>query len=336
VGLREWTWVSSRKIYGTKNYLLTNIAMENFLSLHKKFVQLGRQKFKLTNEMLAILPEIYKSGIYKKYASSIVEYAGKYGGIPKSTVEKRLRIEKHLQDKPKLREAIKNVGLNKVAMVATLATPETEEAFVDKLENMSSPAVQTLSKELRQKSAGGDELSGETVCEAKAEKIKLELDEEMTFLFLKLKKKWGENISNKQIMRIILAKVSESEFPIRKLKTVLGEKLLKEQKSDEIAKPKIEIRYVPAHRRRKAKGNGQCIYPNCNKPATVFHHTDRFSESKSHESIVPLCKNHHEFMHNGLVQSEKEEIGNWRLDVTGEIRARADIFYRKYRQEVMF
>lgn len=304
-------------------------------NLHKKFVQLGRQKFKLTNEMLAILPEIYKSGIYKRYASSIVEYAGKYGGIPRSTVEKRLRIEKHLQDKPKLREAIKNVGLNKVAMMVTLATPENEEVLVDKLENMSKPAVQTLSKELRQKSAGGDGLSREAVCEAKAEKIKLELDEEMTFLFLKLKKKWGKNMSNKQIMRVILAKISESEFPIKKTKTVPGEKSTKERKSDEIAKPKIETRYVPAHKRRKASGDGKCKYPNCNKPAEVFHHTDRFLKSKSHVSIVPLCKDHHEFVHNGLVQGEKADVGGWRLDVRGQNKNPADILYRKFRQEAL-
>ncbi len=308
--------------------------MEN---LHKKFVQLGRQKFKLTNEMLAILPEIYESGIYKKFTYTIVEYAGKYGGIPRSTVEKRLRIEKHLHDKPKLKEAIKTVGLNKVAMVVTLATPENEGVLADKIGNMSKPAVQTLSKELRQKNAEG--LSGEMMCEAKPEKIKLELDEEMTFLFLKLKKKWGGNMSNREVMSMILGKVVETEFATKnrrtETKSVPGENSTKERGCGKTVRSKAETRYVSVHKRRETLGDGKCSYPNCNKPAEVFHHRDRFSKSKSHDSIVVLCRDHHEFMHNGLVQSEKKDTKKWKLDVTGQVDVQADILYRKYRQAVM-
>jgi len=333
VSLRKYTWVSSGKIYGAKNYLLTNIVMDYFLSLHKKFAKMGMSRNRLMNEMLYILPEIYKSGIYKKFASTIIEYAGKYGGISKSAVEKRLGMEKHLRDKPKLKEAIKKVGLNKVAMVVTLATSETEGAFVDKLENMSKPAVQTLSKELRQKSVGGDELSGETVCEAKAEKIKLELDEEMTFLFLKLKKKWGEKMNNKQIMRMILGRVIEAEFVAEK-QFITGENSTKGRECCKVAKQKI-THYIPVHKRRETLGDGRCSYPGCNKPAEVFHHTDRFSESKSHDSIVVLCKNHHEFMHNGLVENERAGVGDWKLDVRGQVGEQADILYRKFRQEAM-
>ncbi|NIA02173.1 MAG: hypothetical protein GWP15_02210 [Nitrospirae bacterium] len=310
--------------------------MEN---LHKKFVQLGRQKFKLTNEMLHILPEIYESGIYKKFASTIVEYAGKFGGIPRSTVEKRLRIEKHLYDKPKLKEAIKTVGLNKVAMVVTLATPENEGALAYKIGNMSKPAVQTLSKELRQKNAEG--LSGDMICEAKPEKIKLELDEEMTFLFLKLKKKWGGNMSNREVMGMILGRVVEAEFARKNRKTEMesvptamagsstGENSTKERGCGETAKPKAETRYVSAHKRWEELGDGKCKYPGCNKPAEVFHHRDRFSQSRSHESIIALCHDHHEFMHNGLVDEQ-----NWRLDVRGQVDERADIMYRKCRQKM--
>ena len=45
---------------------------------------------------------------------------------------------------------------------------------------MSKSALETLSKELRGK-------EGINPCQAKTEKIVLELDEEMTFLFLKFK-----------------------------------------------------------------------------------------------------------------------------------------------------
>ena len=127
-----------------------------------------------------ILPEIYASGIWKKYASDIYEYAGRYGGIGRSSVEKRLRLEKHLDGKPCLRAAIEKVGLGKVALVASLASSTNEKMFADKALHMSKSALQTLSKELRGK-------EGINPCHAKTEKIVLELDEEMTFLFLKFK-----------------------------------------------------------------------------------------------------------------------------------------------------
>lgn len=63
--------------------------------LHYEFVRLGGMRFKLKNRMIAILPEIYASAIWKKYAGSIIEYAGKYGDIAKTTVIKRLRLEEN-------------------------------------------------------------------------------------------------------------------------------------------------------------------------------------------------------------------------------------------------
>ena len=77
--------------------------MEKSLDLHREFVRLGREKYRLTNRLLLILPNIYESGIYKKYATDIYEYAGRFGGISKSAVDKRLRLEKHLEGKPCLR-----------------------------------------------------------------------------------------------------------------------------------------------------------------------------------------------------------------------------------------
>ncbi|MFA6917467.1 MAG: hypothetical protein WC285_01345, partial [Candidatus Gracilibacteria bacterium] len=134
--------------------------MENAQKLHHEFIRLGSMRHKLKNRMLAILPEIYKSGIYKKYAGSIVEYAGKFGDIAKTTVIKRLRLEKNLEDKPFLKAVIEKVGVHKVALVAKIATSETDKAFADKVENMSRIAVQSLSKELRRLGSGGLNESG--------------------------------------------------------------------------------------------------------------------------------------------------------------------------------
>ena len=163
--------------------------MENAQKLHEEFIHLGSLRHKLKNRMLLILPEIYESGIWKKHAGSIIEYAGKYGDIAKSAVIKRLRLEKNLDDKPCLRAAIEKVGVHKVAMVVKIATPETDKLWAGKLENMSKMAVQSLSKEMRVHTAEADA----PLCKAIHKVKKIELDEESNFLFLKLKSKLGKN-----------------------------------------------------------------------------------------------------------------------------------------------
>jgi hypothetical protein len=290
--------------------------MNNSQKLHQRFVQLGRQRLRLKNEMLLILPEIYRSGIYKKYTNSIVEYAGKFGDIGRSTVIKRLRLEKNLQNKPNLRAAIKEAGIHKVALVAKIANEKNEKIFAEKIKNMSKPAIQMLSKEIR-----GHNLENPSLCQASPSTIKLELDEESTFLFLKLKNKLNKNASNQSIIKTLLQKLAKQEFPKKKTrKTVTGD----------------TFRYISAKIRRNALAitQGKCGYPGCNKPATIFHHRDRYSESKNHQSIIPLCKEHHEFTHNGLIKNETKPRKHWQIHLT-PAQNRADQLYRKYRQEAL-
>ncbi|MBI4234713.1 hypothetical protein HY604_00235, partial [Candidatus Peregrinibacteria bacterium] len=49
--------------------------------LHAQFVKLGISRNRLTRELLMLLPEIFKSGIYREYSATIVEYAGRFGGL---------------------------------------------------------------------------------------------------------------------------------------------------------------------------------------------------------------------------------------------------------------
>jgi hypothetical protein len=440
-----------------------NNQKDDVKKLHLEFIRLGVIRGKLTNRMLLILPEIYESGIWKKYAKSIYEYAGRFGGISGSAVEKRLRLERHLQDKPALRAAIGDVGINKVALVATMATAKTDEIFADKVLNMSKSAIQVLSKELRMKDSPTDI----EPCYAQAEKITLELDEEMTFMFLKLKEKYGIS-ANREMMRKILGMV-EGGILIEKsgkggaelvageggilteesgngeMKVVTGDgigvcvesvnaivetsdfmnemscgysKISAEESgngemkvvtcdgigvcvesvnaiaetsdfmnemscgdvrisaeeygngeakvvtgdgagtcvesvdfvvgmsdfSDEVpngdagilakrsAKSDVKnvTRYIST--RLKEILPDRCSYPGCNKPRKNLHHTDRFSISKSHKSVTSLCKEHHEFMHNGLIENENYPK-YWTLNLY-KTPNQIDQLYRKYRREV--
>ena len=336
--------------------------------LHHEFVRLGSMRFRLKNKMLAILPEIFTSGIWKKYAGRIEEYAGKYGDISNSTVKKRLRLEENLSDKPFLKAAIATIGVHKVAMVAKITTPEMDKAMADKLCNMSKIAVQSLSKELR---AGQNQSS---LCSAVPLTKKIELDENSTFLFLKLKKKLGKNLSDKEFLKQILEERERQEFPQKKEERASSVVLQKASKSmthddgnvkvthavtDQKSVPgetfgipdtgrdgpaknstsdgaaETQPRYVKAKKRRQAIAptNGKCAYPNCNSPYAVLHHVDRYSESKNHDSIIPLCKVHHEFVHNNLIRNEKFSANRWELAVTQKDTqtSLADVLYKKYR-----
>lgn len=314
--------------------------------LHREFIRLGSMRLKLKNKMLAILPEIYESGIWKKYAGTIEEYAGKFGEIAGTTVKKRLRLEENLSNKPCLKAAIETVGVHKVAMVAKITTPEMDEVMADKLCHMSKMAVQTLSKELRDGrqlsfgDAGNGECGGvETLCKAIALTKKIELDEQSTFLFLKLKEKLGKHLSDKEFLKLIIEDREKQEFT-RKASKI--EKSIVSQGAEKSVIGETFVvtqsRYIPATRKRQvlATTNGKCTYPNCNSPYAVLHHVDRYSESKNHDSIIPLCKVHHEFAHNNLIKNEVGSAGEWKLAVRQETTTKisqADILYRKYRKE---
>ena len=101
-------------------------------SLHQQFILLGRERNKITYKLLALLPQIYKEKVYEaKGFATIYEYAGKLAGLSHSTVEKALKLEEKLKDKPLLQKAIETQGIHKVSIIANLATPENEKMFAD-------------------------------------------------------------------------------------------------------------------------------------------------------------------------------------------------------------
>lgn len=344
----------------------------NDKDLHRIFVKLGNDRRRLTNQLLAILPEIFIRKIYLKYARTIEEYAGKFGGLSKEVVKKRLRVEKYIYDKPKLKESILTEGIHKVALVASLATVENEAVWADKIQNMSKPAVQELTKEVRYKIENGeiclsegvnqslfkncDGVDGKancktTLCSAVPQRIRVDLEGELFFLFLKLKKKYGEKLTNREVMKKIFeenlgmgheeGKDSKSG-KILSVKVVPGDDFGPEEKQaindkndgSKNHKKAIESRYISVHIRRKLlqKTAGKCSYPDCQRPAQVFHHTDRFANSHSHESLKPVCKIHHEFAHSGLIKNERSEIENWQLQLQNGELDKIDRLYREYRK----
>ncbi len=332
--------------------------MKDAQQLHYEFIKFGRIRHSLKNKMLAILPDIYKSGIWKKYAGSIVEYCGKYGDIAGTTVIKRLRLEENLVNKPFLRAAIEHVGVHKVAMVAKVATAETDKAYAEKVLDMSKLAVQGMSKEVHkaQNSSAQNSTNMQifdqenaseegTKCAAVPTLKKIELDADASFLFMKLKARFGKYLSDGAFFKMLLDKVDAEnalKIKISGTKSFTGETFTTTTKSvlkeNEKKEQKPVTRHVPAQQEREliAKTNGRCSYPNCNLPYDVIHHADRFSESKSHKSIILLCRIHHEFAHNNLIENEKCRADEWKMSVLKNPNniSQADVLYRKYRHRI--
>jgi hypothetical protein len=315
-------------------------------SLHQQFLSLGRERNKITYKLLSLLPQIYKQKVYEAHGyATIYEYAGKLAGLSHSVVEKALKLEEKLKDKPNLQKAIETQGIHKVALVANIATPENEKMFADKVENMSKPALQQFSRECRGKI--------QTT-------FQIELDTEMMEAFLKLKKEMkSENLSNKEALRRMLNMMVRNEKPqpeAKIFKKIPGEKVVCHSRLSHSAllpchsaldaESKIPAfagmtnpagitnaaemtngmttritRYIPVAQKRLllSQTNGLCSHKSCHNPAEIFHHQLRFSTSKNHSSLIPLCKIHHEFAHNGITETMTE----------------SDEHYRKYRQAAL-
>jgi hypothetical protein len=285
------------------------------------------------------------------------------------------------------KEKVGNYNVTSQFSLLCQATPEQSNSF--------SPSPHTTPSQ-------GVPLA--SLCHAAPPTIKIELDDEMQILFLKLKKKFGNHFSNKEVLRRILKetdannqcklknaakqdrsnykrnnknqKMSEKGYNcqyqaeqkwLNKAKNITSKKFSRENDSkenpvdvkqrevapqnvskhrktdQETTTNKTPSRYIPAHIKKAAiaKGAGKCAYPGCLRPAEIFHHTKRFSESKDnpfarqsvHQSVIPLCKAHHEFAHNGLIGNEEKSVGQWRLNMEAGVSSYADALYRSRRRE---
>jgi len=118
--------------------------------LFKLCQQCGSNIRRFQKEFAAYLPEVEKRRLYKHYGChTLYEFAAKLAGMTKDTVDDIMNVNKKLEDKPELQSLISKQGWSKVKVVATIATPETEKFWVEKVEIMSKDTLKAFVKELR-------------------------------------------------------------------------------------------------------------------------------------------------------------------------------------------
>jgi len=141
---------------------------------------------------------------------------------------------------------------------------------------MSKSALETLSKELR----GGEYIKP---CKAVAQTITIDLDEEMTFQFLKFKKKF-KNLNNKEVMQKLLEQ-AEEPTPQSSLAKLIPR--------DEQAKS----RYIPAPLKHATIGNAtKNSSPEITFPSPVISNIF-FTSFHPCLPFRPYRNLHHPFFH---------------------------------------
>lgn len=296
----------------------TQIAKLDDAELQKYSQLVGANARKWKNHFVALLPEIARRGIYKKKFTSISEYAAKVGGVGKKTVEAVFQLEKHIADKPALKELIPEVGLNKVRVVARIATKENQKELAIKVKTMTKSALEEVARSERNNKTlfsqipPGRNREREYIGFHMSKKNALELRK----FKLKLEKQKKQKVDFNEVLEELLKIAKEDPKKVRSRKTKPG-----------------KSRGVGAAQKRDLENthNGCCAYPGCNKPSTQFHHPDRFALNGSHNRIVPLCDTHHELAHQGLIENEEKPPNEW------FIRKNPDKTHPKYKidQKVM-
>ncbi len=251
-------------------------------ALHQQFSEYGRSAREWMRKCELLLPEIERRAIWrKKKFSSIYEYAAKLAGMNKVRVDDSLRIYKKIEDKPSLLAVAERKGLQSVRPVATIATLEDQDFWAEKVAGMSKIALQTYVHDYRLESCSRTESQPVT--------LQMELEPEIAAKLEKLK---GLGTWN-DLMKKLLAGATVPEAV------------------------RTSSRHIPVaiQRHVEERTSGLCAYPNCKRPATSLHHTQRWALENVHDParLQALCTAHERIAHLGLIENEEQAAETWRL-----------------------
>ena len=289
--------------------------MINFQNLSDKDLYLickkwGAAALEARRKFAGFLPEVYarelaerekgRSWFKKRGFSCIYEFAAKLAGMSRDQVDLVLRLEKRLEDKPVLREALVSgeVSANKLARVVSIATAENQRDLLEKAESLSKRALEVFVNDFKNKNGLWEikneqaSLPGQTF-ESNLDLV-LELDKDVKNELIEMQKK-GININ--QILREFLR---DRKKKMEREKSQVVENQMRERDNRAVIGMPAN-RYVPVEVRRiviKEFGN-KCSMPGCAKLAENLHHENGFAIDQCHDPryLKPLCKGHHELAH---------------------------------------
>jgi len=259
--------------------------------LYKRCQQYGKNTLHWRRKFISLLPEVNRRKLYeKKGFASIFEFAKKLCGLSEEQVRRVLNLEERFKDKPALYQALTSgeVSTNKLARIASVATPENEEFWADKVQQLPNRALETFIRDIKYENG-----LVKPKIETKSVHVhRLELEPDVEEELLELQ---GKGIDVNELLREFLE----------------GRKLEIAREKEELEKIPAKSRYIPLKiRRHLQKEYGtKCSIKYCTKPAATIHHTQRFALSQTHNPkyLAPLCREHHAIAHtiDAKVQNKK-------------------------------
>ena len=261
-------------------------------ALHEQFTRYGKNAKEWHRKCALLLPQIEREGIWKKKRfTSIYHYAAVVGGMSYHQAREALRVVRKIEDKPALLKLVTKKGINAVSAVATVATQETAKFWAEKAETLSVNGLKAYVREARKSE---NVLTSEPAKPSKMT-IKVALPETLA----------------KRLDRV--SKRADFEALVNKF-------LDEVEQEEEATKPAVvetDSRPVPTKIRKHSttRTGSKCAYPGCNKPIYQLHHTVRWALKHAHDpdQLQPLCKEHNELAHRGLIENEEQSPITWKM-----------------------
>ena len=255
-------------------------------TLHRQFSEYGLNAREWLRKCALLLPEIDRRQVWrKKKFSSIYEYAAKLAGMSRSSVEDALRIMKKVEVYPDLLAIIQAKGLNRVRPLLGVINEENQAFWVEKAQTMSKNTLATYVKNYRSESRTGP------ASQPEKSTISFNVGPQLAKKLEAFKKRANfEQLLNQFIDSL-------------------------EAKTVELSPAKS--RHIPTAIKREVslRSSGLCAYPSCTKPATSFHHTQRFALQKVHDPqrLQAVCTAHERLAHLGLIENEEKNPVTWKV-----------------------
>lgn len=286
-----------------------------------------------------LLPDVYERKLYKKYGFiSIHEFAKKLCGMNEETVNKILNLARKLVETPTLLSLFKNgeVGWSKMEKIAGIANQNNEKDLVVKVQTLPRKVLENYTREQKRVSPGREEENDLTTSQGLSDVDLGQGNDDLTITpYLTSYKKLNFSLSSKtekklRYIKSALEKNNGRPLSWNQVFAMWPYQLNKEkivvQVCPECAKKKgqnAKTRHIPIDVRRILiyKYGNHCAFPKCYKAIAEFHHLKRYSIHKSHDpdEIVPLCKDHHDLVHSGLIENEEDPIEKWKINDSKKI-----------------
>ena len=269
-------------------------------------VRYGEEARKWKDRFLGLLPEIDRRRLYEqKGFSSVVHFAKVLAGVSEEQVGRVFSVYRKFGATPVLQNLLTSgeVSVNKLARVASVATPENEAFLVNQVQMLPQAAIETLVRDAKRDAT-------EVVRTHKPEQIQT-----ITQVAVQLNPEVAKRLAAIQekgidINKLLAGLLDKHEQEIQEEKEALGKSA---QKTDK--------RYIPQAIKdvlKKEYGN-KCSVQTCTNFSEEVHHTQRFSLTKKHDPryMAPMCKAHHQIAHTidlKVQQIKRQKIESAEVD----------------------